>query len=211
MLSDLHSQNWKMPNYQSLRFLAAGASFMVASLIASQPVQARQGDQTTTIFVGTTSYTDGTAVTNGTTFGARWALEFQPDLLWTISAQYAATAGEQTSGGAKYDLRTNTTTAQTGVTYLFNNDPSSVVVGRVGGGLSILSYDLEFDYPESDIGKTSGVGPGVFALVGAEIRLAKNISLIPEYVVSAHAIETEAGDSFTLVSAGVVVAILISF
>jgi len=200
-----------MLKYQSLRLLAGCAAVLAACLTASQPVQARQGDQTTTIFVGTTSYADGKAVTNGTTFGAKWALEFQPNWLWTISAEYAATEGQYDSGGTTYDLSTNTTTAQTGLTYLFNNEPKSVVVGMAGGGLSILSYNLDFEYPGSDIGKTSGVGPGVFALVGAEIRLAKNIALIPEYVVSAHSIQTEAGDSFTLVSAGLVVAIRISF
>jgi hypothetical protein len=200
-----------MPIHQSLRILAVSAAFLAASLAAAPRAQARQGDQTTTIFVGTTQYTDGTAVTNGTTFGAKWALEFQPNWLWTISAQYAATEGQQKSGGKTYDLTTNTTTGQTGVTYLFNNEPTSAVVGLVGGGLSVMSYDLKFEYPGSDIGDASGVGPGVFALVGVDIRLSRTISLIPEYVVSAHSIETESGDSFTLVSKGLVVAIRISF
>jgi len=200
-----------MLKYQLFRLLAACGAVGAVIIIASHPVLARQGDQTTTIFVGTTSYTDGKAITNGTTFGAKWALEFKPNLLWTISAQYAATDGQYDSGSTTYDLSTTTTTAQTGVIYLFNNDPRSVVVGMVGGGLSVLWYNLKFDYPDSDIGSTSGVGPGVFTLLGAEIRLAKNISLIPEYVVSAHAIKTEAGDSFTLLSAGLVVAIRISF
>jgi hypothetical protein len=199
-----------MPKFQSLKRFASGATVVVAILLGSA-VQARQGDQITSIFVGTTTYTDGTATTNGTTFGAKWAWEFQPNLLWTISGQYAATEGQETSSGTKYNLSTNTTTVQTGATYLFNNEPNSVVVGMVGGGLSILWYDLKFDYPGADIGNTSGVGPGVFALLGAEIRLAKNISLIPEYVVSAHQIRTEGGDAFTLVSGGPVVAIRISF
>jgi hypothetical protein len=188
---------------------AALAAFL--TLLVPHSARAAKGDQTTTIFVGTTSYSDGEVSTFGTTFGVKWALEFQPDLLWTISGEYAVTEGEAEVSGQKYDVSTHTTTGQTGVVLLVNNEPGSAVVGLFGGGLSILSYDLELDYPGSDVGTTSGVGPGVFGLVGVEIRLARNIHLIPEYVVSAHAIETEDGDTFTLVSAGLVVAIRIGF
>ena len=75
----------------------------------------------------------------------------------------------------------------------------------------MIQYDIDYDYPNSDVGETSGVGPGVFALGGAEIRLARNIHFIPQYVYSAHVIETEDGDSFTFISQDLVVALRIAF
>jgi len=200
-----------MPIARILPWLISSAMITLACLFAWSTADARQGDQTTTIFVGSALYTDGTATTTGTTFGVKWALEFEPDWLWSISGQYSAAEGEEESGGQKYNLSAQTSTVQSGLTYLVNNHPKSVVVGLLGGGLSILWYELDFDYPGSDIGRTSGVGPGAFVLAGVEIRVAKNIEIIPEYVISAHSIETEAGDRFSLVSAGLQVAIRLKF
>ena len=186
----------------------------LAALLAlawADPAAAAQGDQRTTIFIGTTSYSDGEASSFGTTFGVKWALEFRKDVEWTISGAYAVTEGEHKVQGETYDVSARTTTVQTGLTRLFNNEPSSAFVWFVGGGLSVLSYDLEFDYPGGDVGNTSGVGPGAFGVGGLEIRLTRSIHFIPEYVVSVHSIKTEDGDSFTLVSSGLVIALRIGF
>lgn len=173
---------------------------------------AAEGDTRTTIFAGTTTYSDGTTSTFGTTFGARWAWEFVPDVQWTIGGSYSVTDGEhKESDGQVTAVHARTTTAQTGLTYLINNAPQSNVIGFVGGGVSVISYDLDFDYPDSDVGRTSGVGPGVFAQVGAEFRLSRNFYFIPAYTASAHAIETQEGDTFTLVSSGIVVSLRIGF
>lgn len=182
-----------------------------AAMLLAFMAFAAEGDQRTTIFVGTTTYSDGEATSRGTTFGAKWALEFRQDVEWTISGAYTATEGEHEVDGENYEVSSSTITGQTGLIRLFNSTPQAAFVPFIGGGLSVLSYDLEFDYPGGDVGDTSGVGPGVFGLAGLEIRISRTIHFIPEYAISAHAIETEDGDSFMLVSGGLVVALRISF
>ena len=174
---------------------------------------AAKGDRRTMIFVGTTSYSDGTTTTLGTSFGARWSLEFKRDLQWTIGGAYATTDGEfkDEATGNVTDVHVRSATANTGLTVLFNTDPGTNVIGFVGGGFSIISYDMDFDYPESEVGQTSGVGPGIFGNVGAEFRITRSVWFIPAFIASAHAIETESGDAFTLVSTGVVLSIRIGF
>lgn len=182
-----------------------------AALLLGASAFAAEGDQRTTIFVGTTTYSDGEATSHGTTFGAKWALEFRQDVEWTISGAYTATEGEHEVEDETYEVSSSTLTFQTGLTRLFNNTAQAAFVPFVGGGLSVLSYDLEYAYPGGDIGDTSGVGPGLFGLAGVEIRITRTIHFIPEYVISAHAIETEDGDSFMLVSGGLIIALRISF
>jgi hypothetical protein len=196
------------PFRMTLRFALAGIS---AALLLSAPALAAEGDQRTTIFVGTTTYSDGEATSHGTTFGAKWALEFRKDVEWTISGAYTATEGEHEVEGETYDVSSSTMTFQTGLTRLFNNTPQAAFVPFVGAGLSVLTYDLEYDYPGGEVGDTSGVGPGLFGMAGLEIRVTRTIHFIPEYAISAHAIETEDGDSFVLFSGGLIIAIRISF
>lgn len=192
--------------------ISIGIAALLAAVLPASFANAAVGDQRTTIFIGSTSYSDGTTTTLGTTFGARWALEFKKDLEWTVGGSYATTDGEfKDSSGQVTEVHARTTTVQTGLTLLFNNEPESNVVGFLGGGFSILQYDLDFDYPESEVGKTSGIGPGLFSLVGAEFRVTRNFHIIPAYQISAHSIETEDGDRFTLVSMGVVVSFRIGF
>jgi hypothetical protein len=196
----------------SIRPILSLVLALLACSLALVPVApAAEGDQRTTIFVGSTTYSDGDATSRGTTFGAKWALEFRQDLEWTISGAYTATDGEHEVEGEKYEISSSTTTLQTGLTRLFNNTREAAFVPFVGGGLSVLAYQLEYDYPGGEVGDTSGVGPGVFGHAGVEIRLSRTIHFIPEYVISAHSIETEDGDSFVLVSGGLIVALRIAF
>ena len=189
----------------------AAASIALAFLGTAGVAEARKGDTRTTIFIGQTTYTDGTATTIGTSVGVRWGLEFADDLLWTIGGDYSATEGQRTENNQTFDIEARTTTVRTGLTYLFNNEPQSAIIPFVGAGLSVIQYDIDYTYPGSEVDETSGFGPGPFALGGAEIRLTRNIHFIPQYVYSAHIIETEDGDSFTLISQGLVLALRIAF
>lgn len=195
----------------STALLAAAGMAIVAIAAFATPAHAAEGDQRTTIFVGSTTYSDGDATSQGTTFGVKWALEFQKDLEWSISGAYTATDGKHETGGQEYDVSATSTTLQSGLTVLFNNEPTSAVVPFIGAGLSLLFYELDFDYPDSNVGKTSGFGPGVFGLGGVEIRFTRTIHFIPEYVLTAHSIETEDGDRYTLISGGLLIALRISF
>ena len=203
-----------------MRFALCGrltvTSMLVAigvSAVLVSEAAAAEGDRRTTIFVGTTNYSDGTTTTFGTSFGARWSLEFKRDLQWTVGGAYATTDGEfkDDDTGRVTDVHVRTAMANTGLTVLFNTDPGSNVIGFVGGGFSIISYDMDFDYPDSEVGQTSGVGPGVFGNIGAEFRITGSVWFIPAFIASAHSIETEDGDAFTLVSTGVVISIRIGF
>lgn len=201
------SRHCRMPSAR--RGLAFAAAALL--LVAAGSAQARVGDTRTTIFVGTTTFSDGEETSSGTTVGAVWALEFQEDLEWTVGGSYAATQGEADTDGGTTDISTTTTRVDTGLRALFNREPGSNLVAFVGGGVSLLSYDIDYDYPDSEVGDTSGVGPGLFASVGAEIRLTRRVWFIPSLDYSVFRIETEDGDAFTATSSGLTVSIRIGF
>ncbi|MEE8554860.1 MAG: outer membrane beta-barrel protein, partial [bacterium] len=118
----------------------AAASIALALLGTAGVAEARKGDTRTTIFIGQTTYTDGTATTIGTSVGVRWGLGFADDLLWTIGGDYTATEGEHESS----EIEARTTTVRTGLLYLFNNEPQSAIVPFVGAGLSVIQYDIDY-------------------------------------------------------------------
>ena len=157
----------------------AAASVAWALLVTAGVAEAREGDTRTTIFIGQTAYSDGTATTIGTSVGVRWALEFVDDLLWTIGGDYSATQGQRTENNQTFDIEARATTVRTGLTYLFNNEPQSAIIPFVGARLTVIQYDIDYTYPNSEVGETSGFGPGVFALGGAEFLFSRNIHFIP--------------------------------
>ncbi|HUJ76643.1 MAG TPA: hypothetical protein VL359_17400, partial [bacterium] len=134
---------------------------------------ATQGDSRTTIFVGSTEIDIGNAFSTGTTLGAKWAYEVRDDLEWSLGGAYTATDGQQVVAGQTYTIHADTTSLQSGLTYYFNRHPSSLLVPFLGIGLAALNYDVDYRYPGSLVGKTSGVAPGAFGQAGIELWLAR--------------------------------------
>ncbi len=190
------------------RILGALCLLAGAALAGGAPALARQGDARTELAAGTTAVRAGDDTTTGTVVSVGWGIEIQEGVLWSISAAHANTDGEREVNGQTAPLSAMVTSVQTGLTHFFT--PGSTLVPFTGGGLSVAAYDIDHSYPTSDIGKTSGTGGGVFARLGVEVRVNPRFTLIPEYSLSIHSIRSDQGDTRSLVSGGLVLALRFS-
>lgn len=163
---------------------------------------AREGDSRTTLFVGTAAFNTTDATTFGTTFGVRYGLEIQDNLIWATGVSYTATSGQQTVDQTTYDISANTSTLRSGLTYLFALGPDSNLLPFAGGGVMVSSYTIDYEFPDSELGQTSGTAPGVYGLGGVEWRLGRNSTFIIEYVASVLVVEKESGGSAPLADSG---------
>lgn len=188
-------------NRHGRRALAALALFALTCWVPGA-APAREGDSRTTLYVGTAAFNTTDASTFGTTFGVRYGLEIQDNLIWATGVSYTATSGEHTVAGTTYDLAANTSTLRTGLTYLFQLGPDSNLLPFAGGGVSVSSYSIDYDFPDSELGETSGTAPGIYGFGGLEWRLGRNSTFIIEYVSSVHVVEKEAGGSAALADSG---------
>jgi len=181
----------------------------MAVLLAGAPAAwGYQGDTRTEVAVGTAALRAGDDTTTGSMVSVGWGIEIQDGVLWNINASHANTDGERDVNGQKTPISATLTSVNTGLTHFFTN--ASTFVPYTGGGLSVGAYDLDYSYPNSDIGKTSGTGGGVFARLGMEVRVSPRFTVIPEYNVSILSIRNDQGDSRSLVSGGLVLALRFS-
>lgn len=189
----------------------AGIVLMAAVLLAwgAAPALARKGDQRFLLYAGTTRFVAGGDTTSGGAFGFGYGYEFADNLQWDASATFASTQGEATGDdGQTYDIEAVTNEYRTGATVYL--PLSRNVVPYAGGGFSLLSYEIDYRYPGSDVGKTSGTGPGGYAHAGIELRFTRNFTVIPQWGFQSHRIQTESGSSETLFSTGFVISLRIS-
>jgi hypothetical protein len=181
----------------------------LAALCAPGAAEAYQGDSRATLFVGTTRFMASDASTYGTTFGFSWGYEVIDDLLWSFGAAATTTDGTVTSAGQKYPISAQTTTEQTGLTYYFNRSPTSLLIPFVGGGFSLMQYDIDYTFPDSQVGKTSGSGAGAFANAGLEIWFSRATTLILQYQAAAHEVRTQSGKTILVDSGGLLLSLRI--
>jgi len=179
--------------------LALGLALLAGTATSAA---AREGDSQTLIFVGTTRFEADDATSYGTTFGGSYGYEIIDDLLWSVGASASTTDGTATVNSQTYNIYARTTTIQTGPTLFFNRSPQSLLVPFVGAGVSVLNYDVKYEFPGSKLGKTSGSGPGAYALAGVELWLSRSITFVGQYTVAAHQVKTQDGEYVTLRSGG---------
>ena len=163
----------------------------------------------TSVYMGSTVISHGGAKSVGNTFGVGWGVSLSESLLFNISGSTSSTSGEVADGAASYPITANTLTGKMGMTHFLGGNDRSIFVPFYTAGLSVISYEILFDYPGSDIGTTSGTAPGAFGGLGIELRMGSNLTFIPQYRVDAHNIRNEAGDSIFLRSDGVLISIRI--
>lgn len=200
-----------MGNRKGIAAAVAGVVGLVALTLSPSPAFAREGDTQTLIFVGTTRFESEDATSYGTTFGGSWGYEIIDNLLWSVGAAYTTTDGTAKVNNTSYDIHANTTTVSTGPTYYFNRERGSLVIPYVGAGISALNYDIDYTFPGSKLGKTSGTGAGAYALAGVELWVSRGLTLVGQYTLAAHQVKTEAGDTVTLRSGGLGISIRIGF
>lgn len=184
------------------RMLLTAVAALTLVLLWTAPALAREGDSLTTLFVGTTRFMADDATSYGTTFGGSYGYEIIDDLLWSVGLAFSTTDGTETVNNNRYNIYASTTTVQTGPTYYFNRTPQSLVIPFVGAGLSVLNYDVKYEFPGSKLGKTSGTGLGGYGQVGVELWITRSTTFIMAYEVAAHDVKTEAGDHVVLRSGG---------
>jgi len=187
----------------------AGLVLVAALLMAPVTAEAMQGDSRTTLYVGTTRFQAPDASTYGTTFGLSWGYEVIDDLVWGIGIATTNTDGSVIVGRESRLISAQTTTEQTGLTYYFNRSPTSLVVPFIGGGVSVMQYEIDYSFPGSYLGRTSGTGGGGFALAGVELWMTRSITLIMQYQAAAHEIKTQSGKTAQLDSGGLLLSLRI--
>ncbi len=178
---------------------------LLALCLPISNAHAERGDSRIGLFAGTSTIRGGNDTTTGTTVGVGWGLEIQEQLLWSISASRTTTEGERIVNGQRFPISADTTNLQTGLTHFFRS--GSVIVPFTGGGVSVAAYDVDYTYPDSEIGKSTGTSPGLFARLGLEMRLGRNFTVIPQYHFSVHSIRSDQGDSKSLISDGLLLSL----
>ena len=182
------------------RFLATVTVVVLFAAGAVTGLHAREGDTRTTFFASSRAFSAGGNETAGTVYGVGWGLEIQDNLMWKLGASYSSTTGNREVDGQNVPLSANFAELRTGMTLFFR--PGKTVVPFAGGGLSLAAYDMDFAYRNSEIGKTTGTGGGVFGDLGFEVRLGGGFTLIPFFRVSIHTITSDQGVSRSLMSEG---------
>lgn len=185
-----------------------GLVLLFALGLPDSNAHAARGDSRIGIFVGTSTLRGGDDTTTGTTVGVGWGLEIQEQLLWSITASRTTTEGERVVSGQKFPISADTTNLQTGLTHFFRS--GSAIMPFTGGGISVAAYDVDYTYPDSEIGKSTGTSPGLFARLGVEMRLSRNFTVIPQYHFSVHSIRSDQGDSKSLISDGLLLSLRFS-
>lgn len=182
-----------------------GLGLLLAVGLTDTAAHAARGDSRIGLFAGTSTLRAGNDTTTGTTVGVGWGLEIQEQLLWSISASRTESDGEREVSGQKFPITADTTNLQTGLTHFFW--PGSTIVPFTGGGVSVAAYDVDYTYPDSEIGKSTGTSPGLFARLGLEMRFSRNFTVIPQYLFSVHSIRSDQGDSKSLISDGLLLSL----
>ncbi len=209
-------QGGRGPGRQSRRHTGWGATLAAAGallliLLAAAPAAATEGDTQALLFVGTTRFTSDDATSYGSTFGGSFGYEIVDDLLWSVGGAFSTTDGTATVNNKRYNIYARTTTLQTGPTYYFNRSPRSLVVPFIGAGVSVLNYDVKYEFPGSELGKTSGSGFGGYGLVGLELWLTRSTTFILTYQESGHDVKTQSGDHVWLHQGGLQLSLRIGF
>lgn len=182
-------------------FLRNLAAAVMVLLVCFAPVlAAKEGDTRTGLFVGNTRFVAGDDTTYGIAFGLSFGYEFYKDLLLMLSAQNATTSGEVTVNGQNYPLEARANIFRLGVRKYFNRNQGSSAIYFAGGGLSALSYEIDYTYPGCTVCKTSGTGPGYYASLGMEWRMSKSSYFIPQFFLQSHNIQRESGEADTVTS-----------
>jgi len=111
----------------------------------------------------------------------------------------------------QYLLEANTTSLSGGVEYRKKLNKKGSIEPFVGLGLNAMSYQLDYTYPDSQVGQAKGTGFGPLFKLGSRFRLGKNFIIIPAYQYSSVSIQTESGDTRNIVSSGVFLGLVAAF
>lgn len=112
---------------------------------------------------------------------------------------------------AQYDLYAHSYGFTGGLEWRTQLDREGNIEPFVGIGLNAENYELEFEYPGSEVGTTSGTGYGPLMELGGRFALGRSFTVIPAYEYSAISYKAGSGDSKTLVAAGFSLGLIFRF
>ena len=138
-------------------------------------------------------------------YDPHWATVF------SVSEGSAIQTYQPTGSTAQYDLTAHSYGFTGGMEWRTQLDRAGNIEPFVGAGLNAENYEMEFVYPGSEVGTTSGTGFGPWVEMGGRFRLGDSVTLIPAYEYSSIGYQTEGGETKTLVSAGFSLGLLVMF
>ena len=175
-------------------------------------VNAAENRASTYISFGQYVTSDG----DDTVTGSRLSISFiNPitDLLsYYLKIETGSASGKHTnSDDSETEITSSHTNAGSGLQVNFDLTDKNRYMFFLGSGLLLQSYQYDYNYPDSQTGKTSGIGYGYTAYIGIKFKAAKNFIIIPSYNYEQVNIKSEEGEQRTTTTAGASLALAIAF
>ena len=137
---------------------------------------------------------------------------YDPNWAWFATvADGSAQEQFQASNGNLYTLTAATTTFTGGYEFRFTLDDQGNIEPYLGFGVNVISYNLDYTYPGSTVGKTSGTGLGPVGEVGGRFALGESFTVIPAFQYTAIQVTAENGSKKAIVSSGLYLGLVFSF
>lgn len=152
------------------------------------------------------------AVDDDTVYGSQIMLGLavpfsqQFDYLVQVSSGWAE-GDHKNDDGSKTDIKAETNSLSGGIQW---NIPvtESDFSPFLGVGAILQQYSYDFDYPESEVGETSGIGQGGFLFGGVKMSLSRHFAIVPSYKFSQVYFKAEDGDQKIAKSSGFALALV---
>ncbi len=185
-------------------------------LICQSPAFSEEKFQSvTSISYGAYQTTDGDNTLNGTQLAVSYMSHFTKQWSYFIRLSNGSASGTHSENGESYDLKSTNSTLTGGIRWSYdfdiNSDNDADLSPFIGTGLSVQRYEYDFEYPNSEVGKTSGTGYGPFASLGIKIAISSNIVIIPGYHYEQITIKTEDEEDRAFTSSGTSLAFVARF
>lgn len=175
----------------------------------------KKGNSVTSVSFGSYQETDGEDTITGSQLAIAYLKYFTDQWAYFVRLSNGSASGTHTEGEESTEISSSSTALTGGLQWSYainlNDDQTNELVPYVGGGISVQRYRYEFDYEGTEIGKTSGTGYGPLFMVGLKINISNNFIIIPGYSYQQTTIETESGESRSMVSSGTSIALVARF
>jgi outer membrane protein W len=166
----------------------------------------------TNISFGSYQEDDGTDSVRGSQWSIGFTSFWSDRWAYVVGWNNGAASGEHTlSDGTFVAISSQKTTLSGGLQWHYENDRVPALTPYVGVGVAVRQYRYDYQYPGSQTGVTSGTGWGPLFQAGMKIMLARSFIVIPGFQYESVTIETESGSERTVVSSGMLVALVFRF
>ncbi|MCP4749282.1 MAG: outer membrane beta-barrel protein [Proteobacteria bacterium] len=186
---------------------------LVLAISLSSPVLAQKSGKTiANISFGDYQASDGQDTVSGSQLSLGILNYLSDEWAFFIRISNGSATGEHGNpDGSTTSLSSSMTSLGGGLQWSYDLETKPELTPFIGAGLSLKDYVYDFDYSDSDTGKTSGLGYGPLLLFGMKINVAKHFIVIPGYHFDQTYIESETGGKRTITSSGLSLALVLRF